>query len=89
MMKKGFLVPVTLCVSLNCQAYETNFEPAFNANERYETNLNIRQYSADGTFHFTLKVTDVMNQDYYYDGSAPTLDGVMNCIKIFLKNHQN
>ena len=53
----------------------------------YEINLNIRQYSADGTFHFTLKVTDVMNQDYYYDGSAPTLDGVMNCIKIFLKNH--
>jgi hypothetical protein len=54
----------------------------------YETDINIRQYSADGTFHFTLKVTDVMNQDYYYDGSAPTLDGVMNCIKIFLKNHQ-
>ena len=58
-----------------------------------DTDINIRQYSADGTFHFTLKVTDVMNQDYYivhhYDGSAPTLDGVMNCIKIFLKNHQN
>ena len=55
----------------------------------YETDINIRQYFADGTFHFTLKVTDVMNQDYYYDGSAPTLDDVMDCIKIFLKNHQN
>jgi len=55
----------------------------------YETYIEIRQYSADGTFHFTLKVTDVMNMDYYYDGSAPTLDDVMNCIEIFLKNHQN
>jgi hypothetical protein len=55
----------------------------------YETNLNIRQYSADGTCHFTLKVTDVMNMDYYYDGSAPTLEDVMDCVKIFLKNHQN
>ena len=55
----------------------------------HETDINIHQYSADGTFHFTLKVTDVMNMDYYYDGSAPTLDDVMNCIKIFLKNHQN
>jgi len=53
----------------------------------YETYIEIRQYSADGTFHFTLKVTDVMNMDYYYDGSAPTLDDVMDCIKIFLKNH--
>jgi len=53
----------------------------------YETDINIRQYSSNGTFHFTLKVTDVMNQDYYYYGGAPTLDGVMNCIKIFLKNH--
>jgi len=55
----------------------------------YETYIEVRQYSADGTFHFTLKVTDVMNMDYYYDGSAPTLDDVMNCIEIFLKNHQN
>lgn len=55
----------------------------------YETNLNIRQHSSDGTFYFTLKVTDVMNMDYYYDGSAPTLEDIMDCIKIFLKNHQN
>ena len=55
----------------------------------YETYLNIRQYSADGTFHFNLRVTDVMNMDYYYDGSAPTLEDVMDCVKIFLKNHQN
>lgn len=55
----------------------------------YETYINIQQYFSDGDFHFTLKVTDVMNMDYYYDGSAPTLEDVMNCIKIFLKNHQN
>ena len=55
----------------------------------YETDINIRQYFADGTYYFTLKVTDVINQDFYYEGSAPTLEDVMNCIKIFLKNHQN
>ena len=55
----------------------------------YETYLDIRQYSSDGTFHFNLRVTDVINMDYYYDGSAPTLEDVMGCIKIFLKNHQN
>jgi hypothetical protein len=55
----------------------------------YETDINIRQYFADGSYYFTLKVTDVINQDFYYDGSAPTLEDVMNCIKIFLKNHQN
>lgn len=55
----------------------------------YETDISIRQYSADGTYHFTLKVSGVMNMDYYYDGSAPTLEDVMSCIKIFLKNHQN
>jgi len=55
----------------------------------YEIHINIHQYSSDGTFHFNLEVTDVMNMDYYYDGSAPTLEGVMDCIKIFLKNHQN
>lgn len=54
----------------------------------YEIDINIRQYSSDGDFYFTLKVTDVINMDYYYDGSAPTLEDVMNCIKIFLKNHQ-
>ena len=55
----------------------------------YETDINIRQYFADGTYYFTLKVTDVINNDYYYEGSAPTLEDVMGCIKIFLKNHQN
>ena len=55
----------------------------------YETYIDIKQYSANGTYHFTLKVTDVINNDYYYDGSAPTLEGVVNCIKIFMKNHQN
>jgi coenzyme F420-reducing hydrogenase gamma subunit len=55
----------------------------------YEPDINIRQYSTDGNYNFTLKVTDVMNMDYYYDGSAPTLEDVMNYIKIFLKNHQN
>lgn len=55
----------------------------------YETDINIRQYFTDGSYYFTLKVTDVINNDYYYEGSAPTLEDVMNCIKIFLKNHQN
>ena len=54
----------------------------------YETYINIQQYSTDGDYHFQLKVTDVINNDFYYEGSAPTLEGVMNCIKIFLKNHQ-
>ncbi len=54
MMKKGFLVPVSLCVSLNCQAYETIFEPAFNSNERYETNLNMRQVPLQDNWITTL-----------------------------------
>jgi hypothetical protein len=64
-------------------------------NELYNVKTGLAQVASmsmerdimSGTFHFTLKVTDVMNQDYYYASSAPTLDGVMNCIKIFLKNH--
>jgi hypothetical protein len=55
----------------------------------YETYIDIKQYSSDREFYFTLKVTDVMNMDYYYDGSASTLDAVMDLIKLYLKNHQN
>ena len=55
----------------------------------YETYIDIKQYSPNSTVYFTLRVTDVMNMDYYYDGSAPTLDDVLNIIKIYLKNHQN
>ena len=55
----------------------------------YETDISIHQYSSDGDFYYTLKVTDVMNMDYYYDGSAPTLDDAMSSIKSFLKQHQN
>jgi len=55
----------------------------------YETYIDIKQYSPDGTVYYTLKVTDVMNMDYYYEGSALTLDNVMECIQLHLKQHQN
>ena len=55
----------------------------------YETDIIIHQYSSDGDFYYKLKVTDVMNMDYYYDGSASTLDNVMECIQLHLKQHQN
>ena len=55
----------------------------------YETDIIIHQYSSDGDFYYKLKVTDVMNMNYYYDGSAPTLDDAMSSIKSFLKRHQN
>jgi hypothetical protein len=55
----------------------------------YETCIEIKQYYPDGDVYYTLKVTDVINMDYYYDGSAPTLDDVMDCIKLHLKQHQN
>ena len=55
----------------------------------YETYIEIKQYSPDGTVYYTLKVTDVMNMDYYYEGNAKTLDDVMECIKLHLKQHQN
>jgi outer membrane protein assembly factor BamA len=42
-MKKGFLVPVALCYSISCQAFEYIFEPVFNSNERYESNLFMQQ----------------------------------------------
>ena len=51
--------------------------------------IAIHQYFSDGDFYYKLKVTDVMNMDYYYDGSANTLDDVMDCIKLHLKQHQN
>jgi hypothetical protein len=54
----------------------------------YETDIAIHQYSSDGDFYYNLKVTDVMNMDYQYMGNAPTLEGVMECIKLHLKNHQ-
>jgi hypothetical protein len=53
----------------------------------YETHITITQYYPTGTVYYKLKVTDVINMDYYYDGDAPTLDDVMNCIKEHLKNH--
>ncbi len=55
----------------------------------YETYIDIKQYSTDCYFYYTLKVIDVMNMDYYYSGSAKTLDDVMDCIKLHLKQHQN
>ena len=55
----------------------------------YETYIDIHQYSTDDRFYYKLKVTDVMNMDYYYEGSANTLDDFMDCIKLHLKQHQN
>jgi phosphodiesterase/alkaline phosphatase D-like protein len=55
----------------------------------YETHIDIHQYFPDDRFYYKLKVTDVMNMDYYYEGSAKTLDDVMDCIKLHLKQHQN
>jgi hypothetical protein len=55
----------------------------------YETYIDIHQYSTDDRFYYKLKVTDVMNMDYYYEGSALTLDDVMECVKLHLKQHQN
>ena len=54
----------------------------------YETNINIQQYYVGGFYHFQLKVTDTFNNDFYYDGSAPTLEVAINTIQTFLKNHQ-
>ena len=53
----------------------------------YETYINIQQYSSDGDYFYNLKVTNVMNEDYYYTGTASTLDDVMLCIKHHLKEH--
>jgi hypothetical protein len=55
----------------------------------YETYIDIHQYSTDGRFYYKLKVTDVMNMDYYCEGSASTLEGFMDFIKLYLKQHQN
>ena len=55
----------------------------------YETYIDIKQYSVDEYFFYKLRVTDVINMDYYYEGNAKTLDDVMDRIKEHLKNHQN
>ncbi len=54
----------------------------------YETYIDIKQYSPDREVYYTLRVIDAMSMDYYYDGSGLTLDDVMNCIKLHLKQHQ-
>jgi hypothetical protein len=38
-MKKGFLVPLSLCASLTCQANDYYFHPVFSSMERYYSNL--------------------------------------------------
>jgi hypothetical protein len=55
----------------------------------YETDIAIHQYSSDGDFYYNLKVTDVMNMDYQYMDNATTLEGVMDLIKLHLKQYQN
>ena len=55
----------------------------------YETKISIHQYYFDEDFYYNLKVTDAMNMDYLYVGNRPTLEGVMECIKLHLKHHQN
>ena len=53
----------------------------------YETYIDIKQYSTDCCFFYTLRVVNEMNEDYYYSGSVSTLDDVMDCIKLHLKQH--
>lgn len=53
-MKKGFLVPVTLCASLTCQAGDYFFEPVFNSNQRYNSNLFMRQAPLQGNWISTI-----------------------------------
>lgn len=54
----------------------------------YETHIDIyKECSVDESFSYKLRVTDVINMDYYYSGDAKTLDDVMNCIKEHLKKH--
>ncbi|MEI6336164.1 MAG: hypothetical protein WCS87_16515 [Methylococcaceae bacterium] len=44
-MKKGFLVPVTLCASFSCQANDYFFQPVISSSERYTSNLLLRPTS--------------------------------------------
>jgi hypothetical protein len=44
----------------------------------YETYIDIKQYSPNSTVYFTLRVTDVLNMDYYYDGSAVRYEAAHN-----------
>jgi hypothetical protein len=53
-MKTGFLAPLTLCVSFSCQADDYFFEPLFNANERYDSNLFMFQRPRQGNWITTL-----------------------------------
>ena len=40
-MKKDFLVPLSLCASLTCQANDYFFKPVFSANQGYNSNINL------------------------------------------------
>ncbi len=42
-MKKGFLAPLIFSASLSCQAGNYFFEPVFNSNQRYNSNLFMRE----------------------------------------------
>jgi len=53
-MKKDLLAPLTLCASFTCQAGDYFFEPVFNANERYDSNLFMFQRPLQGNWITTL-----------------------------------
>ena len=58
----------------------------------YETNIKIKQYHRQGMFNYTLEIIhlwDYKNGPFTYEGECLTLDDVMECVKLHLKQHQN
>jgi hypothetical protein len=53
-MKKGFLMSVLCCVPLTGQAYEYFIDPVFQSNERYNSNIYMRQKPMQGNWISTL-----------------------------------
>ena len=53
-MKKRILLPITFCVSANCQASDYFLKPVFNTYERYESNLFLRPHPLQDNWISTL-----------------------------------
>jgi hypothetical protein len=52
-----------------------------------ETYINLEQYRPGGMVYYDVKVTNVINGDFYYSGDCLNLEGAMECIKSHLEYH--
>ena len=66
-MKKGFLVPLSLCASLTCQANDYFFKPVFSANQGYNSNINLIAQKNDPQGSWISKLSPGLNFGFRHE----------------------